>query len=200
MPRVKPPRRPKVKGMTHQQKAFADEYLVDLNGTQAARRAGYKKKTAGSQANRLLKNQHIDAYIKAALEKRTNKLELTAERVLLELARIAFFDPRRLFNEDGTPKQIQDLDDDCAAAVAGIEVTEEIDRSTKVLTGRTKKYRVADKNAAMTNALRHLGLLHDKLDLTSKGKSIAPDFSRLTPKEQLKAHELLRKAKAQAAE
>ena len=55
--------------MTKTQKRFADEYLIDTNATQAAIRAGYKKKSAYSQGQRLLKNDEIKAYIDEQLEK-----------------------------------------------------------------------------------------------------------------------------------
>ena len=76
------------------------------------------------------------------------KMEITTERTLREIARLAYFDPRNLFHANGAPKAIHELDDDSAAALAGIEVTEEFDGSgqDRVFTGFTKKYKLADKN------------------------------------------------------
>lgn len=71
--------------LTKQQKLFVKEYLVDLNGTQAAIRAGYSKKTAQEQSSRLLSNVIIAQIISVELEKRAAKLELNAEWVLSNL-------------------------------------------------------------------------------------------------------------------
>lgn len=87
------------------------------------------------------------------------KMELTTERTLREIARLAYVDPRKFFHADGTPKEITELDDDTAAALAGMEVTEEWVGSGKdrVKIGVTKKYKLADKNAALEKAMKHLG-------------------------------------------
>jgi len=68
--------------LTPKQQMFVKEYLIDLNATQAAIRAGYSKKTANEQGARLLVNVSIATKIKEALEKRADKTELTAQYVL----------------------------------------------------------------------------------------------------------------------
>lgn len=68
--------------MTNKQKRFADEYLVDLNATQAAIRAGYKEKTAYSQGQRMLKNVEIKTYIEEQLERLHNKKTADAQEVI----------------------------------------------------------------------------------------------------------------------
>ena len=87
--------------MTPKQERFVEEYLVDLNATQAAIRAGYSKSTSYSIGQRLLKNVDIQKAITAAREKQQRRVEITADRVLEEYAKIAFFDPRKLFTADG---------------------------------------------------------------------------------------------------
>lgn len=69
-------------GLTHKQQAFVDEYLIDLNATQAAIRAGYSKKTANEQGARLLANVSVGAAVQKAMDKRSKKTEITAEYVL----------------------------------------------------------------------------------------------------------------------
>lgn len=154
--------------LTAKQAAFVAEYLVDLNATQAAIRAGYSARTARQIGHRLLTEVDIQAAIAEAQKARSQRLEITADRVLLELARLAFFDPRKLLNADGTPKALHELDDDTAAAIAGLDVLEEFDGSgeDRVQIGVVKKYKIADKNTALTNAMRHLGMLRDKTELT----------------------------------
>jgi len=70
------------KGLTPKQATFVQEYLKDLNGTQAAIRAGYSKKTANEQAARLLANASVQAAVTKGREKLAAKAEVTAERVL----------------------------------------------------------------------------------------------------------------------
>lgn len=76
--------------LTDKQKRFVSEYLVDLNATAAAKRAGYSEKTAYSMGQRLLKNVEIQAAIQKRQERLQNKLDITQEKVLEELAAIAF--------------------------------------------------------------------------------------------------------------
>lgn len=70
--------------MTPKQKAFVREYLIDLNATQAATRAGYSAKTAGQQGERLLKNVEIAAAVAEAMQERAAKAEIDALWVLNE--------------------------------------------------------------------------------------------------------------------
>ena len=74
--------------LTAKQRAFVDEYLVDLNATQAAIRAGYSAKTAGAAGGRLLQDVKIRAAIDAGKEKRSENTQITAETVLLDIMRI----------------------------------------------------------------------------------------------------------------
>ena len=146
--------------LTLKQERFVDEYLIDLNGTRAAIRAGYSAKTAGQIAEKLLRKVEIRELLAARMKERGERTAVTADRVLLEAARLALFDPRKLFNDDGSPKGIHELDDDTAAAVSGIEVLEQFEGSGKdrVFVGYLKKYRVADKNSALEKLFRHHGL------------------------------------------
>ncbi len=142
------------------QSVFVQEYLIDLNATQAAIRAGYSAKTAEQQGYQLLQKPSVQAAIAARQKEREQRTAVAADRVLLEAARLALFDPRKLFNDDGSPKEITELDDDTAAAVAGIEVVEQFEGSGKdrVFVGYLKKYRIADKNSALEKLFRHHGL------------------------------------------
>ena len=75
---------------TPKQKRFCEEYLVDFNATQAAIRAKYSKKTAYSIGYENLKKQQIRTYISELVKARSQRLQVTADRVLEELAKIAF--------------------------------------------------------------------------------------------------------------
>lgn len=153
--------------LNEKQRRFAAEYLIDLNAKQAAIRAGYSPKTAESQGSRLLSNAKVAKAIQAGKEARSARTEITQDRVLQELARLAFFDIRQLYHEDGRLKAPHELDDDTAAAVAQLESIEEYagrgeDREA---IGTTKKAKTFSKDAALALAMRHLGMLNDKLTI-----------------------------------
>lgn len=76
--------------LTPKQEQFCNEYLIDLNATQAALRAGYSSKTAGSQGERLLRNVDVATRIQELQSQRSERTQITADRVLEELALIAF--------------------------------------------------------------------------------------------------------------
>lgn len=153
--------------LSEKHQRFVEEYLVDLNATQAAIRAGYSEKTAYAQGSALLKHIEVKKAVAKAKKERANRMSITQDRVLLELARIAYFDIRKTVDANGAPIPIQDLDADTAAAIAGIEVLEQWEGSgeDREMVGLLKKYKVFDKNSAITNAMRHLGMHKDSLKL-----------------------------------
>jgi phage terminase small subunit len=77
-----------VSGLTPKQARFVAEYLIDLNGTQAAIRAGYSKKTAQEQSSRLLSNVMVSAAVEAGRTKITDRLEITAESLIRDVLEI----------------------------------------------------------------------------------------------------------------
>ena len=87
--------------VNRKQNCFCEEYLKDLNGAQAAIRAGYSKKTARNIATQLLSKLHIERKINELIGKRSKRTEITADNVLREMGRLAFNDPRRVFDENG---------------------------------------------------------------------------------------------------
>lgn len=149
------------------QARFVAEYLVDLNAKQAAIRAGYSSRTAQVQGSRLLSKAKVADAIQVGQKAREERTRITQDRVLQELARLAFFDIRRLYNEDGSLKAPHELDDDTAAAVAQLESLEEYAGSgeDRALIGHTKKAKTFSKDAALSLAMRHLGMLNDKLTI-----------------------------------
>lgn len=153
--------------MTPKQQRFVDEYLVDLNASAAARRAGYKG-DANTVGPRLLANVGIRSQIEKAMKAREERTHITQDRVLQELARVAFSDLRKLYRPDGSMLLPHEWDDDTAAAMAGVETVEQQtveidDGEIKRAPTFTKKAKVFDKGAALTLAMRHLGMLTDKV-------------------------------------
>lgn len=76
--------------LTDKQKRFCEEYLVDLNATQAAIRAGYSERTAEQIAYKLVKKSSVSEYLRSLKEKRSSRTEITADRVLAAIAEIGF--------------------------------------------------------------------------------------------------------------
>lgn len=138
-------------------KLFAEAYLSNNgNATQAALDAGFSPKTAACQGSRLLKNVKIKQYLDSRRAEVLTKVGLTTERTLLEVARLAYSDPRKFYNADGSLKSILELDDDAAATIASVE-WDEI-KSEGVVVGLTRKVKQWDKGQALDKAMKHLGL------------------------------------------
>lgn len=147
--------------LTSKQAAFVAEYLVYRNASEAARRAGYSVKTAEQVGHQLLKKTSVRAAIDSGLSKQVNTLEITAERILKERARLAFLDPRKLFDGAGVPTPIEKLDPDTAAAIVGIDVLEQYEGSgeERRFVGYVKKYRLASKDPSLAALEKRFGLL-----------------------------------------
>lgn len=108
----------KPKALTPKQAAFVREYLIDLNATQAAIRAGYSQKTANEQGARLLANVSVRFDLNLAMKERGERTKITGDRVLMEIERLAMFDPKDLTQLTG-PRDIADLPEDIRRAIVG---------------------------------------------------------------------------------
>lgn len=142
-------------------KHFAEAYLTNGgNATKAAMAVGFSPKTAHAQGSRLLKHVEIQSILQQRRTELAISYELTTEAVVKSLAQAVHFDPRKLYNTDGSLKPIHELDDDTAAALTGFEVTELTAGRGEgtVSLGVTKKVKWLDKNAAREQAMKHLGL------------------------------------------
>jgi phage terminase small subunit len=137
--------------LTEKEKLFCKQYIAcKFNGTQAAINAGYSKKTAAVIASENLRKPNIQKYLSELIEKHEEKtgVNVSKDRVLLEISRIALQDARQYFDENGQLIPIHDLSDDAAAALAGFEVEETYDwvDGKKVSIGQIKKIKRWDKN------------------------------------------------------
>ena len=140
--------------MTPKQEAFCREYAVDMNASQAAIRAGYSVKTAGSIGQRLLKNVEIQSSLAEIKSQQTKRTDITADRVLSTLATIAFADPRRLLDADGYADPLK-IPDDMAHAIAGIEPGQ-----------YGIKIKLNDRMKALELIGRHLAMFTDRSEVT----------------------------------
>jgi phage terminase small subunit len=102
------------------QEKFCQEYLIDLNGSKSAIRAGYSEKTSREIASNLLTKVNIQSYIQLLREKQIKRTEVTADKVIKEIARIAFADPRNILDEEMKLKNIHELDENETACIQEI--------------------------------------------------------------------------------
>lgn len=163
-------------GINDKQARFVEEYLVDLNATQAAIRAGYSERTAYSQGQRLLKNVEVAAAIAAGQAKLAAKLEITQERVRDELAKIAFAnmgDYIAITPDGDAYVDLSDLTPEQSAAIGEITVEDYKDgRGEDARDVRRVKFKLNDKKAALDSLMRHLGGFKDKVEVDT-GENLA---------------------------
>lgn len=170
--------------LTAKQQKFCDEYLVDLNSTQAAIRSGYSKSSAKSIGSENLSKPDIQAYLQKKRKNWANKLEVTQERILTEYARIAFSDIRKYYNEKGMMLLPSEMDDDAAAALAGIKVYEEFEfdmDGNRNHVGDTKEVKIHNKIQALDSLAKHLGMFEK--DNQQRKPEVKLDISTLSPAE-----------------
>lgn len=140
--------------MTPRQQFFVLEYLIDLNATGAAIRAGYSPRSAQTQSAMLLRRPEIASAIREAMADRARRIGITRQRVLDEYTRIAFADMRLL--ADWGPKKIAfkgaaEISEDTAAAIAFIaDLTGQ--------RGRRLTFKTFDKRKALECLARILGM------------------------------------------
>ncbi len=152
--------------MTLKQERFVQEYLKDLNATQAAIRAGYSQNTAGKIGHENLTKPEIQAAVAKAMLQRAARTEVTQDRVIHELAKIAFSDLRQVADWSGgqiTAKDSGQIPDKVAGAISEVRNTKE---------GIAVK--MHDKIAALDRLGKHLGMFVEKVDHTSSDGSMTP--------------------------
>ena len=145
--------------LTAKQAAFVAEYLTDLCASAAARRAGYSARTAEWQGPQLLRKTHVAQAIQTALQARQERAQITQDEVIRDLAAIAFLDVRKLFDAEGKPIPVYQLDPATARAIQGLEVT---------------KLKFGDKKGALELLGRHLGMWPQKpIDINMDARGAA---------------------------
>lgn len=148
--------------LTKKQKLFIEEYLIDLNATQAAIRAGYSPDTAGSIGGENLKKPEIRAHIDKAMAERSKRTGINQDRILMELAKIALLNPANVVNLDEATVREGALPEDLAA-VASVKVRR---FPTKAGEGIEREIKFHDKTRAIELAGKHLGMFQNNLSVT----------------------------------
>jgi phage terminase small subunit len=169
--------------LTAKQQSFVAEYLVDLNATQASIRAGYSENTAAAIGSENLTKPEIALAIQEAQAERSERTQITSDRVLEELGRIAFasISDAVEWGPDGTTvKPSTELSADVLAAVG--EVTETRHKDGTV----TTRVRMHDKQVALQKIADHLGMFKRELQVTSQSLNIDVALDGMTV-EELKA-------------
>lgn len=175
------------KKLTPKQSIFCKEYLIDLNATQAAIRAGYSAKTAFSIGIENLRKPLIKKFIDEEISKREQRLEISADKVLQEIAKLAYANMADYVNilNDGTAVlDFSVLTRDQAAAIQEITVDEYLDRSIEEDGERVKKikFKLSDKRGSLELLGRHLKLFTDKKEFSGQDGGPIPvevDYSKM---------------------
>jgi phage terminase small subunit len=150
-------------GLTPKQARFVAEYLVDLNATQAAIRAGYSENTARAIGSENLTKPDIAEAIAVGKQEQLKVAGVSAERVLDELRRLAFVDLREFFDAAGNMKPMADMTADQGAALAGMEVIIKNAEAGDGKTDRVHKFKVWDKTRSLEMLAKHFGVLVEQV-------------------------------------
>ncbi len=168
--------------INRRQKRFVAEYVIDLNGTQAAIRSGYSKKTANEQAAQLLAKLSIQAAVSELLIDRELRTQITADNVLTGLYKTASCDVAEAYNPDGTFKNIHDIPKEVRQAITGIESLEVFTGSgeDRVKIGEIKKVKFGDKTRPHELLGKHLRILTDRVEVVN----LSEQWERSTDEEK----------------
>ncbi len=162
--------------LNHRYELFAKEYVIDFNGSRAAQASGIREAGSRVWASRALTKPNVKRRIDELLSARASKLEVKAERVLEELAKLAFLDPRKFYNDDGSLRQVAELDADTAACLAGIEqekLYEHFGKGQAKNVGTITKIKFHDKGQNLERLGRHLKLFTEKVEISGDNALLA---------------------------
>ncbi|RYZ46976.1 MAG: terminase small subunit [Myxococcaceae bacterium] len=162
--RKKPAGEARAQALTARQERFAQEYLVDLNGKQAAMRAGYSERGAEVTASKLLTNPKVRAVVDAAKAARAERVEVKADDVLRELLLIARTDIGDAFNQDGALLPLKEMPAHLRRAISSIEVEQLTVEGAAI--GTVAKVKLWDKPKSLELLGKHLRLFVDKVETT----------------------------------
>lgn len=147
--------------LTEKQQRFVEEYLIDLNATQAAIRAGYSTKSAKDIGCENLAKPNIRACIDQAMAERSKRTGINADRVLQELARIGFVNPKNVIDFNKASIQ-EDASVDDLAAIQSVKVKSMQSENGDML---EREVRLNDKLKALELIGKHLGMFKENVNI-----------------------------------
>lgn len=151
----------KERPLTAKQTLFCAEYLIDMNGAAAARRAGYSEKTADAIAMELLRKTSVAAEVKRLMEERSARVKMDADALLLRLVQEANADVSDIFDEDGTLKPVWKWPEVWRRGlIAGIEIEKLYEGRGKerVQVGTLTKVKISDRVRRLELIGKHVGV------------------------------------------
>lgn len=185
--------------MTDAQKRFCDEYLIDLNATRAYKVAYprcKKDETANAASSRMLRNVKVQEYISEKQQEIEKRTEVTQDMVIKELANIAFFNIKNIYNGNGTLKAVKDIDEETIRAISSVKVLQKagamkinIDMDGKDnevpiehIQEQTIEFKTNDKVKALELLGKHLGMFKEKVTIDGNINTNNP-FSGMSTEE-----------------
>jgi phage terminase small subunit len=156
---------PAKKALSERQKAFVREYIIDLNGTQAAIRAGYSKKTARQQGSTLLSYPNIQAALSTAVQERAERTEVAADDVVRELAILAFSDISNYEIDENGELQVKE-----GVPVASRRAVSSIKRKKKFIGGADGEapFELVEEEIKLWDKVGSLKLIGQHLEMFTK--------------------------------
>lgn len=142
-----------------------DEVRGDASKCYATMHPKASKKVCEAMGSEYLNHPYTQAYLKEKSDKVAESADITQERILKELAALAFFDVRNLYHNDGTPKAISDLDEATARSIIGLDAVN-IGNGEQGI-GQVLKYKLSDKRGALELLGKHLRMFVDRSENTN---------------------------------
>lgn len=152
--------------LTEKQQRFVDEYLIDLNATQSAIRAGYSAKRASEIGYQLLQKTTVQTAIAEKMAERSRRVGINQDRVIMELAKIALVNIRDVVNTENATL-LPDAGREDTAAIQSVKVKRTISDN---MTIEEREIKMADKTRALELLMRHMGMFKDKLEVSAVQK------------------------------
>lgn len=151
--------------LSDKQARFVEEYLIDLNATQAAIRAGYSTKYADRKGHELIENNRVSEEISKAMAERSRRTGVNQDRIIQELAKMAFVNIDDIFDfEKGKIKPDASKED--LACIESIKIK-------KTDTGDEIQVKMASKTRSVELLGKHLGLFRDKLEISGMNEEVS---------------------------
>ncbi len=167
--------------LTKKQRLFVDEYLIDLNATQAAIRAGYSTRRAAEIGYQLLQRPEVAHAIQAAMAERSKRTEVEADYVIRRLREIDEMDVLDILEDDGSFRSIRDWPRAWRQFLSGIEIAELFEGrgDDRRIAGVLRKVKWPDKLRNLELLSRHVGTESAALDLELKRLDVAKKRAEL---------------------